>query len=161
MLEGVVRSAQSVNRLLLGLVLGAALGSACAQGDAKRGEYLAKVGGCIGCNRDRRQVTRVRTDRRSVAQQSTTSTPPIFPTFDPPYAAESVLRISRYRPELGTPIRNRLRSTGEKLQTQMIRRPLDGAIRMNAIRLLAASSASIHRKPEGSVSASHSAGSSR
>src|SRR6267142_6336508 len=88
-------------------------------------------------------------------------TPPILPTFDPPYAPESELRISRYRPELGTPIRKRLRSTGEKLQTQTIRRPLEGAIRMNAIRLLAASSASIHLKPDGSVSASHSAGSSR
>jgi mono/diheme cytochrome c family protein len=50
MLDGVVRSAQSMKRLLLGLVLGAALGSAFAQGDAKRGEYLAKAGGCIGCH---------------------------------------------------------------------------------------------------------------
>ena len=50
MLDGVVRSAQSMKRLLLGLVLGAALGSALAQGDAKRGEYLAKAGGCIGCH---------------------------------------------------------------------------------------------------------------
>jgi len=39
-----------MKRLLLGLVLGAALGSALAQGDAKRGEYLAKAGGCIGCH---------------------------------------------------------------------------------------------------------------
>jgi mono/diheme cytochrome c family protein len=44
-----------VNRLLLGLVLGAALGSACAQGDAKRGEYLAKVGGCIGCHTEEKK----------------------------------------------------------------------------------------------------------
>jgi mono/diheme cytochrome c family protein len=50
MLDGVVRSAQSMKRLLLGLVLGAALSSASAQGDAKRGEYLAKAGGCIGCH---------------------------------------------------------------------------------------------------------------
>ena len=39
-----------MKRLLLGLVLGAALGTASAQGDAKRGEYLAKAGGCIGCH---------------------------------------------------------------------------------------------------------------
>jgi mono/diheme cytochrome c family protein len=50
MLDGVARAAQSMKRLLLGLVLGAALGSALAQGDAKRGEYLAKAGGCIGCH---------------------------------------------------------------------------------------------------------------
>jgi mono/diheme cytochrome c family protein len=50
MLDGVAKAAQSMKRLLLGLVLGAALGSALAQGDAKRGEYLAKAGGCIGCH---------------------------------------------------------------------------------------------------------------
>ncbi len=50
MLDGVVRSARSPNRLLLGLVLGTALGGAFAQGDAKRGEYLAKAGGCGGCH---------------------------------------------------------------------------------------------------------------
>ena len=32
------------------LALCAASGSALAQGDAKRGEYLAKAGGCIGCH---------------------------------------------------------------------------------------------------------------
>src|SRR5712675_3269139 len=50
MLDGVARSARSPIRLLLGLVLGAALGGAFAQGDAKRGEYLAKMGGCVGCH---------------------------------------------------------------------------------------------------------------
>jgi mono/diheme cytochrome c family protein len=50
MLDGVTRSARSPIRLLLGLALGAALGSALAQGDARRGEYLAKAGGCIGCH---------------------------------------------------------------------------------------------------------------
>jgi mono/diheme cytochrome c family protein len=39
-----------LNRFLLGLALGAALASAWAQGDAKRGEYLAKAAGCIGCH---------------------------------------------------------------------------------------------------------------
>jgi mono/diheme cytochrome c family protein len=34
----------------LALVLGAAIGTASAQGDAKRGEYLAKAGGCVGCH---------------------------------------------------------------------------------------------------------------
>jgi mono/diheme cytochrome c family protein len=40
---------------LLGLVLGTALGGALAQGDAKRGEYLAKAGGCIGCHTEDRK----------------------------------------------------------------------------------------------------------
>jgi mono/diheme cytochrome c family protein len=44
-----------VNRLLLGLALGTALGSACAQGDAKRGEYLAKAGGCVGCHTEEKK----------------------------------------------------------------------------------------------------------
>ena len=55
MLEGVLGSARSLNRLLLGLVLGTALGSACAQGDAKRGEYLAKAGGCTGCHTEEKK----------------------------------------------------------------------------------------------------------
>src|SRR5258706_14210507 len=55
MLDGVVRYAQSPNRLLLGLVLGAALGSAFAQGDAKRGEYLAKAAGCVGCHTEEKK----------------------------------------------------------------------------------------------------------
>ncbi len=55
MLGGVVRPAQTANRLLLGLVLGAALGSAFAQGDAKRGEYLAKAGGCVGCHTEEKK----------------------------------------------------------------------------------------------------------
>jgi mono/diheme cytochrome c family protein len=55
MLHGVVRRAQTAKRLLLGLVLGAALGSACAQGDAKRGEYLAKAGGCVGCHTEEKK----------------------------------------------------------------------------------------------------------
>jgi len=50
MLDVVARSTRSPIRLLLGLVLGTALGGALAQGDAKRGEYLAKAGGCIGCH---------------------------------------------------------------------------------------------------------------
>lgn len=32
------------------LLLGAALGNVFAQGDAKRGEYLAKAAGCVGCH---------------------------------------------------------------------------------------------------------------
>src|SRR5437762_13297944 len=55
MLGGVVRPAQTANQLLLGLVLGAALGSALPQGDAKRGEYLAKAGGCLGCHTEERK----------------------------------------------------------------------------------------------------------
>src|SRR3979409_1222102 len=55
MLDGVVRSARSVNQLRRGLAPGAALGSASAQGDAKRGEYLAKAGGCIGCHTEEKK----------------------------------------------------------------------------------------------------------
>jgi mono/diheme cytochrome c family protein len=55
MLDGVARPARSPIRLLLGLVLGASLGGALAQGDAKRGEYLAKAGGCIGCHTEEKK----------------------------------------------------------------------------------------------------------
>ena len=55
MLDGVVRFAQCPNRLLVGLVLGSILGGASAQGDAKRGEYLAKAGGCIGCHTEEKK----------------------------------------------------------------------------------------------------------
>ncbi len=55
MLDVVARSARSPIRLLLGLVLGTALGGALAQGDAKRGEYLAKAGGCIGCHTEEKK----------------------------------------------------------------------------------------------------------
>ncbi len=37
------------------LALYAAFGSALAQGDAKRGEYLAKAGGCIGCHTEEKK----------------------------------------------------------------------------------------------------------
>ena len=55
MLDVVARSARSPIQLLLGLVLGTALGGALAQGDAKRGEYLAKAGGCIGCHTEEKK----------------------------------------------------------------------------------------------------------
>ncbi len=35
---------------VLPLLVAAAIGTASAQGDAKRGEYLAKAGGCVGCH---------------------------------------------------------------------------------------------------------------
>jgi mono/diheme cytochrome c family protein len=35
---------------LLALLLGASIAPALAQGNAKRGEYLAKAGGCLGCH---------------------------------------------------------------------------------------------------------------
>ncbi len=41
--------------LLLALLLSAAFGSAFAQGDAKRGEYLAKVAGCVGCHTEEKE----------------------------------------------------------------------------------------------------------
>jgi len=40
---------------LLALLLGAAAGKACAQGDAKRGQYLARAGGCVGCHTEDRK----------------------------------------------------------------------------------------------------------
>lgn len=43
----------------LGLVFAAAAGAALAQGDAKRGEYLAAAGGCVGCHtEDRKDAAR-------------------------------------------------------------------------------------------------------
>jgi mono/diheme cytochrome c family protein len=40
----------SVARFLIATVLAASAAFAWAQGDAKRGEYLAKAGGCVGCH---------------------------------------------------------------------------------------------------------------
>jgi len=37
------------------LLLGAASGNACAQGDAKRGQYLAQAGGCLACHTENRK----------------------------------------------------------------------------------------------------------
>src|SRR5262249_25849459 len=42
-------------RTTLTLVLLFAAGSALAQGDAKRGEYLAKAGGCVGCHTEEKE----------------------------------------------------------------------------------------------------------
>jgi mono/diheme cytochrome c family protein len=36
-------------------LLAAASGNAAAQGDAKRGEYLAKAGGCVGCHTEEKE----------------------------------------------------------------------------------------------------------
>ena len=35
---------------LFALLFATASSNACAQGDAKRGQYLAKIGGCVGCH---------------------------------------------------------------------------------------------------------------
>jgi mono/diheme cytochrome c family protein len=40
----------ALRAFLLALLLGAASGTVCAQADAKRGQYLAAVGGCVGCH---------------------------------------------------------------------------------------------------------------
>lgn len=37
------------------LVLPFATGAACAQGDAKQGEYLARAGGCVGCHTEAKE----------------------------------------------------------------------------------------------------------
>ncbi len=45
------RTRRALTNLVLGLSLGAAIGNASAQSaDAKRGEYLVKAGGCVGCH---------------------------------------------------------------------------------------------------------------
>src|SRR4051812_37391547 len=41
--------------LLLAVLFLASFESAFAQGDAKRGEYLAKAGGCVGCHTEARE----------------------------------------------------------------------------------------------------------
>ena len=40
----------TLHAFLMALLLGAASGSAYAQGDAKRGQYLARAAGCVGCH---------------------------------------------------------------------------------------------------------------
>jgi len=40
---------------VLALLLGAWIAPASAQGDAKRGEYLAKAGGCLGCHTEEKE----------------------------------------------------------------------------------------------------------
>jgi len=44
-----------MTRLLLAVALLAAPLGAMAQGDAKRGEYLAKAGGCVGCHTEEKE----------------------------------------------------------------------------------------------------------
>ena len=40
---------------LAALLLASAFGNAFAQGDAKRGEYLAKAAGCAGCHTEEKE----------------------------------------------------------------------------------------------------------
>ncbi len=40
---------------MLVLLLGAASGNACAQGDAKRGQYLTQAGGCLACHTENKK----------------------------------------------------------------------------------------------------------
>jgi mono/diheme cytochrome c family protein len=47
--------ARALSKTLFGLVLAAAAGSVLAQGDAKRGEYLAAAGGCVGCHTEEKK----------------------------------------------------------------------------------------------------------
>jgi len=48
-----IRSALRAGVIIL--LLGAASGNACAQGDAKRGQYLAQAGGCLACHTENRK----------------------------------------------------------------------------------------------------------
>src|SRR5579859_1206452 len=52
-------SREAPRALALALTFSAMIANAAAQGDAKRGEYLAKVGGCVGCHtEDRKDAVR-------------------------------------------------------------------------------------------------------
>jgi mono/diheme cytochrome c family protein len=58
MLRPVIESAPSTNRALQAGILSLALvaaASVSAQGDARRGEYLAKAGGCVGCHTEEKK----------------------------------------------------------------------------------------------------------
>jgi len=44
------RELRTFKAVALGLLFGACVASASAQGDPRRGEYLAKAGGCVGCH---------------------------------------------------------------------------------------------------------------
>ena len=45
----------TIRSAALALAFGACIASASAQGDAKRGEYLVKAGGCLGCHTEDRK----------------------------------------------------------------------------------------------------------
>ncbi|HET9043313.1 MAG TPA: cytochrome c, partial [Burkholderiales bacterium] len=47
--------ARTLAQALVGLLLAAVSGSVLAQGDAKRGEYLANAGGCVGCHTEEKK----------------------------------------------------------------------------------------------------------
>jgi mono/diheme cytochrome c family protein len=44
-----------IQNVAFALLLGTSMAPALAQGDAKRGEYLAQAGGCLGCHTDTRK----------------------------------------------------------------------------------------------------------
>ena len=46
---------RALPRAVLAVALAAATGHASAQGDAKRGEYLVKAGGCVGCHTENKK----------------------------------------------------------------------------------------------------------
>src|SRR6266571_4742302 len=71
---------------VLALLLGAAAGDAWAQGDAKRGQYLAKAGGCLACHTEEKK------DAVPFAGGRALKTP--FGTFYGP-AADPRLRMRR------------------------------------------------------------------
>lgn len=49
-----MNSVGKLSAAMLGLAFGFGIASAFAQGDAKRGEYLVKAGGCIGCHTEQK-----------------------------------------------------------------------------------------------------------
>ncbi|HEY7744329.1 MAG TPA: cytochrome c [Burkholderiales bacterium] len=46
---------QAIQSVVLAGVLGVSIAPAAAQGDAKRGEYLARAGGCLGCHTEAKE----------------------------------------------------------------------------------------------------------
>ena len=49
---------QKIQLAVFALLLGVSATTAFAQGDTKRGEYLAKAGGCLGCHtEDKKDAT--------------------------------------------------------------------------------------------------------
>ena len=46
---------QAIQSVALAWVLWSWIAPASAQGDAKRGEYLAKAGGCLGCHTEEKE----------------------------------------------------------------------------------------------------------
>jgi mono/diheme cytochrome c family protein len=61
------RKRRALHARALVLLIGAATGSTFAQGDATRGQYLVKAGGCVACHTERKEVARPLAGGRALA----------------------------------------------------------------------------------------------